>query len=374
MRITFALPDVANLSGGLRVVSQYTRHLLQQGHQVSFAVRRPRYAPSRKRKLLNLTGLGRPTPPLGLSRGHFTGIDVPIIHLDEAKQVRAKDLPDADVIISTWWTTAEWADRLPPSKGRHIHFIQDYEDFYPEYSKRVRAVYQQKNHKIVVAPWLNRKLLAEFGQVSQVVMNGVSIDHFRAPERSRGQPPMIGFMYAQHPRKNCVLAIQTIRQLHDLRPDLRFIAFGTDQLPDYSPRCIAYERLPDQTRIPEIYRSCDLWLFVTRSEGFGLPILEAMASRTPVIATPAGAAPDLIDGRNGVLSSLDAGEFTKSVLDFLDRSPEEWQAASQAAFRTAQSRELAQAAQDFERAVLNCLHRDRAPVPAAGQMRSRMAR
>ena len=185
---------------------------------------------------------------------------------------------------------------------------------------------------------------------------------------------MIGFMYAQHPRKNCVLAIQTIRQLHDLRPDLRFIAFGTDQLPDYSPRCIAYERLPDQTRIPEIYRSCDLWLFVTRSEGFGLPILEAMASRTPVIATPAGAAPDLIDGRNGVLSSLDAGEFTKSVLDFLDRSPEEWQAASRAAFRTAQSRELAQAAQDFERAVLNCLHRDRAPVPAAGQMRSRMAR
>ena len=72
MRITFALPDVANLSGGLRVVSQYTRHLLQQGHQVSFAVRRPRYAPSRKRKLLNLTGLGRPTPPLApnIRRAH----------------------------------------------------------------------------------------------------------------------------------------------------------------------------------------------------------------------------------------------------------------------------------------------------------------
>ena len=374
MRFTFALPELSGLSGGLRVAAQYTRHLLEQGHQVSFAVRRPGHEPGPKRRLLNLAGLGRPTLPLEPARGHFEGLDVPVYHLDEARPVRAASLPDADAIISTLWTTAEWASRLPASKGRHIHFIQGYEDFNPRFSKRVRAVYRQRNDKIVVASWLRNRLLEEFGQDSTVVMNGVDTAKFTAPERPRNEPPRIGFMYASLPDKNSAMAVEVARRIHALRPATGFLSFGTGAVPDDFPDFIAYERLPDQTRIPEIYRSCDLWLFVTRSEGFGLPILEAMASRTPVIATPAGAAPDLIDGRNGVLSSLDAGEFTKSVLDFLDRSPEEWQAASQAAFRTAQSRELAQAAQDFERAVLNCLHRDRAPIPAAGQMRSRMAR
>ena len=90
MRITFALPELSNLSGGLRVVAQYTRHLLDQGHEISFVVRRPRHAPGWKRRLLNLAGLGRPTPPLDPERGHFQGIDVPVIHLDEARRVRTE--------------------------------------------------------------------------------------------------------------------------------------------------------------------------------------------------------------------------------------------------------------------------------------------
>ncbi|MDQ1902465.1 glycosyltransferase family 4 protein [Paracoccus sp. WLY502] len=365
MRITFALPELSNLAGGLRVVAQYTRHLLDQGHSVSFAVRRPRYTPSRKRQILNIMGLGRPTPPLEAERGHFAGIDVPVIHLDESRWVRSQDIPDADAIISTWWTTAEWANRLPPSKGRHIHFIQDYEDFYPEFSKRVRAVYRQRNHKIVVAPWLHKKILSEFGHDSRVVMNGVDMGHFGAPKRDRRELPTVGFMYARHPRKNCGMALQIIRLLRNARPDLHFRAFGVDELPAHSPDCISFERNPTQDRIAQIYRSCDLWLFVSRSEGFGLPLLEAMASRTPVVATPAGAAPDLIDGGNGVIASFDAEAFAQSALDFLSRTPEAWKAASEAAFQTAQGRDLPQAAQNFEAAVLACLQQDR-PLSQAG--------
>ncbi len=361
MRITFALPELSNLSGGLRVVAQYSRHLLDQGHDVSFVVRRPRHMPSRKRQLLNLMGLGRPTPPLEPGRGHFAGFDAPVIHLDEARRIRPRDVPDADAIISTWWTTAEWADDLPPSKGRHIHFIQGYEDFYPQFSRRVRAVYRQNNHKIVVASWLKDKLLAEFGKNSTVVMNGVDIGHFASSPRPRNTTPRIGFLYAAFSGKNSAMALEVVRRLRAVRPDLRFAAFGSDPLPAQAPDCISFDLTPPQDRIPQIYRSCDLWLFVSRSEGFGLPLLEAMASRTPVIATPAGAAPDLVDGQNGVISSFDAGEFTRAVLDFLDLPPHAWAAASGAAFRTAQAHDLARAAGDFENAVLSCLSRtDRA--------------
>lgn len=358
MRITFALPELSGLSGGFRVIAQYTRHLLDQGHEVGFAVRRFNHVPGPRRLFLNLIGLRRPVSPLGPASGHFKGIDVPVFHLDEARPVRARGLPDADAIISTFWTTAEWADLLPPSKGRHIHFIQGYEDFNPAFSKRVTAVYRQRNDKIVVASWLKDKFLAEFGQDSIVAMNGVDIDHFDAPARSRNLRPRIGFIYATLPDKNSRLAIEVVKRLRSVRPEIDFIAFGSTPPPSEFPAFVAYETSPDQDRIPAIYRSCDLWLFVTRREGFGLPILEAMASRTPVVATPAGAAPDLIDGRNGVISSFDAEEFTQAVLDFLDRSPEMWRAASEAASRTAHERDLRRAATDFETAVLTYLEKD----------------
>jgi glycosyltransferase involved in cell wall biosynthesis len=49
-----------------------------------------------------------------------------------------------------------------------------------------------------------------------------------------------------------------------------------------------------------VYADCDVWLFASFSEGFGLPIIEAMACRCPVVATRAGCAPDVIkEGVNG---------------------------------------------------------------------------
>ena len=44
-----------------------------------------------------------------------------------------------------------------------------------------------------------------------------------------------------------------------------------------------------------LYRSCDCFAFPYRGEGFGMPILEAMACGLPVIVTAGGAADDFVD-------------------------------------------------------------------------------
>ncbi len=351
MKITFALPEMHATSGGLRVVAQYTSHLLDQGHEVAFVVRRPWAMPGPARRLLGRLDLGRRAKPLSAEWGHFTGFDIPVHHLEETRPIRAADIPDADIIVSTWWTTAEWADQLPSSKGRHVHFIQDYEDFVPKFSRRVRAIYRQDNHKIVVAGWLKDKLRAEFGCDSILVANGVDLAQFGAPPRDRNAIARIGFLYSTHPRKNGGLFFDVIHRVRTLRPEVRVLAFGAEALPTGSSDDIDYERFPTQDRIAEIYRSCDLWLFVSRTEGFGLPLLEAMASRTPVVATPAGAAPDLIDGRNGQLTTLDPETFTQAVLAMLDQPAEEWRAVSQAAFDTARAHTIETAARQFEDAL-----------------------
>ncbi|MGC8714943.1 MAG: glycosyltransferase [Leptodesmis sp.] len=53
----------------------------------------------------------------------------------------------------------------------------------------------------------------------------------------------------------------------------------------------------------DYYSACDAWLFPSRYEAVGLPILEAMACRTPVIGTPAGIAPEMLSDGAGILSS-----------------------------------------------------------------------
>ena len=58
---------------------------------------------------------------------------------------------------------------------------------------------------------------------------------------------------------------------------------------------------------PNAYmKKMDVWLLISRWEGFGLVIPEYMASGVPVIATKVDAIPNLItDGENGILVNKD---------------------------------------------------------------------
>jgi phosphatidylinositol alpha 1,6-mannosyltransferase len=59
--------------------------------------------------------------------------------------------------------------------------------------------------------------------------------------------------------------------------------------------------LDRRNRLPELYASCDAFVFASVTETLGLVVLEAMASGLPVIAAAAGGVRDhLRDGLNGL--------------------------------------------------------------------------
>ncbi|WP_391116746.1 glycosyltransferase family 4 protein [Psychrobacillus sp. L3] len=58
-------------------------------------------------------------------------------------------------------------------------------------------------------------------------------------------------------------------------------------------------------------KNADLLLFPSHSEGFPLAVLEAMACGLPIIATPVGAIPDMVESSGGIL--VDVGDVSGMI-------------------------------------------------------------
>lgn len=202
------------------------------------------------------------------------------------------------MVVATWWETAVWMHALPRSKGRRVHLIQGHEVWTGgDVRQRVHAALRLPNCKIAISSALARDIQAELGDLRiGVVPNAVDLGLFDAPVRHRGHPPTVGYLYARTPIKGSDLCARACELARRRIPGLRVRAFGVDMpCADWPlPAGAEFVHLPAQHHIPGLYAACDAWLFGSRLDSFGLPILEAMACRTPVVGVPVGAAPDLL--------------------------------------------------------------------------------
>jgi glycosyltransferase involved in cell wall biosynthesis len=83
-----------------------------------------------------------------------------------------------------------------------------------------------------------------------------------------------------------------------------------------------------------------------------LPILEAMACRTPVIGTPAGAAPDLLSQGGGIMVPMeDPHAMAQAIVDVCRMKEEEWKALSDRALETVTGYTWEDATDRFEAAL-----------------------
>lgn len=374
MRITFVLP-VFDLSGGVRVVAQYAERLRRRGHDVlvvgcppaplSLRARLRGWMRARDRRVRDRAGAS-----------HLDGLGVPRRLLERRRPVRASDLPDADVVVATWWETAEWVATLPPEKGAGAHFVQN-DEAHPAWlsaADRARAAVAQRLPlaKITISRSLEALLRGRYGvQEVDLVPNAVELDLFRAPPRGRQATPTVGLLYSDNPLKGVDVTLRALERVRAELPTLQVLAFGAQPLDPALPLPpgARFEQRPSQERIRALYSSCDAWICGSRCEGYHLPPLEAMACRTPVVSTRVGGPDDFVaDGANGYVVELeDDAALAERTLRVLRASEDAWRALSEGAHRTAHAWTYDDATRALERALERIAARARKAVPRSDQ-------
>jgi glycosyltransferase involved in cell wall biosynthesis len=209
-------------------------------------------------------------------------------------------------------------------------------------------------HKITVAQWLVDLAWTRAGDDKvSLVPNSVDTKQFYVPPRGKQSLPTVGMLYSTVAWKGCNVILKAFSLAAEKVPNLRLVAFG-----NHSPSAelqspnIEYTYRPAQSTLKDFYARCDAWLFGSRSEGFGLPILEAMACRTPVIGTPTGAAPELLSNGAGILVKPEAPEdMARAIEQICKLSDAEWQVLSNAAYAKATRYTWDDATELFEAAL-----------------------
>jgi len=161
----------------------------------------------------------------------------------------------------------------------------------------------------------------------RVAQNGVSPEF--SPKGSVRDPGYPYFLYVgnRKPHKNLEMLLTALSRAR--LPDPFRLAVGGSPTPEFSAtlrrlglgeRVVFLGRMSDRD-LPSVYRGARALLFPSVYEGFGLPVLEAMACGTPVLASRIPAVEE-VAGEAACLLPPGDPEAWKEAMERLSESPE----------------------------------------------------
>jgi alpha-1,3-rhamnosyl/mannosyltransferase len=167
---------------------------------------------------------------------------------------------------------------------------------------------------------------------TKIHVTPLGIDTSFHPERDRfeGLPSQyILFLGNLEPRKNLprlMAAYQSLPQ--SLRRGYPLViagakGWGTEEVKktllsfrrDEKPIFTGY--IP-QSLLPSLYRGASLFVYPSLYEGFGLPVLEAMASGVPVIASDSTSLPEVVGDAGVLVNPYDVDDLKEAMVELLE--------------------------------------------------------
>jgi len=150
----------------------------------------------------------------------------------------------------------------------------------------------------------------------------------RVRQKFRLPPAFLLFVGAQESRKNLLGLLDCLAILHRSGKKIPLVLVGPAGLDSERLQTRAKELelsgwvrqlgYMDQTELRSVYRLASAFVFPSFREGFGFPLLEAMASGLPVVASTAPAIPEVCGDGAVFFNPEDAEEMARQILLVLD--------------------------------------------------------
>jgi glycosyltransferase involved in cell wall biosynthesis len=198
---------------------------------------------------------------------------------------------------------------------------------------RMQARVARRTQRIVtVSEAMVDDIRREFGVDEdriKVVFNGVDTGLFRRVDGERDAQTILAVCSSQLPVKGITHLVEAVAKLRT-ETDARLVIAGAGSEGRTVRAAIkrfgvedgvTIEGRVDALRLVELYSRCTIAVVPSLYEGFSLPAVEAMACEAPLVATTAGALPEVV-GRDGSCATLvppgDAQALAVAIKELLD--------------------------------------------------------
>ncbi len=145
-----------------------------------------------------------------------------------------------------------------------------------------------------------------------------------------GSPPTILHVGDLHPRRNVGVLLEALRLLRDRHPELgttKLVLAGTDRgsvaaLEAHATElgvaaAVRFVFAAEDAVVVRLMREASVFGYPSLYEGFGLPVLEAMACGTPVIASTAASIPEVVGDAGLLVDPRDPRAWSEAIASVL---------------------------------------------------------
>jgi len=225
----------------------------------------------------------------------------------------------------------------------HVHDLI-YLDF-PEYSTGIRrAMFATLGRAsalaaarvVTVSEWAKRRIVERYGVREDridVVSNGLDRSWISPSESDistawlalEGQLPKRYALTVGRldPRKNFPLSARVVRSLVERREldglvivgseDFGSAEFRAELERDGTAHLVRHLSALDTAALQAVYRNASCLLYLSLAEGFGMPLIEAMAMGTPIVASNRTSIPEIVGDAGMIVDPNDEAETTRAA-------------------------------------------------------------
>jgi len=200
---------------------------------------------------------------------------------------------------------------------------------------------ERADHLIAISHYTKRTLVDHLGILPEkitVVYHGIDHERFRPlvadssiretyrlPEGRR----YLIYVGTEDPRKNLVTLVRALAQVRRELPEVELIKAGRSHCVEERQclvelaaelgvlKAIHFLEDVEEDHLPQLYNLAELYVTPSLYEGFGFPLLEAMACGTPVVYADAGSLPEIAGSAGIAVAPVNTDSLARGLLSLL---------------------------------------------------------